>query len=415
MPAGIRLVLLIACATVALSTKNVQAEYTRGTEGWPEWVTESMANEARKPKLRKVKLPDDTLSTQIPGEPDEPQAIDSGWYFPSDIKAESPLECYIYTTDLDMSSLTNYLAETNIEAIGDTYGTVDNRTIYHVDAGATHGYPYMALEWLYTVTGETQTLVAFTKVRVAVKGNIALACTHNAIGYRETFATAFEGFVASTEYPGPDNPPYYEEIATMDINGMGFGVVYTSFSLDEDGDTKEHVVESTLLPMAASSLMFTDSVSYSYSTPDHELISARHVDVENGEITNNLTLQRNEDGDWVSSGTLQGDKPFEKIIDGAQTPGSDLGMITMTRELFAGEEQSITTKMWIPTADPTRFLDASLTRDDAEIERQGTVSLGPINVSGSFDESGNMTDGKMSFGPLTVDIKRVWSNGSLFE
>jgi hypothetical protein len=407
--------LLIACATVALPTKNVQAEYTRGTDGWPEWVAESMANEARKPKLRKVKLPDDTLSTRIPGKPDEPQAIDSGWYFPSDIKAESPLECYIYTTDLDMSSLTNYLAETNIEAIGESYGTVDNRTIYHVDAGATSGYPYMALEWLYTVTGETQTLVAFTKVRVAVKSDIALACTHNAIGYRETFAAAFEDFVASTEYQGSDNPPYYEEIATMDINGMGFGVAYTTYTVDEDGDTKEYVAESSLLPTAASSLMYSDSISYSYSTPDHELISARQVDVENGEITNNLTLERNEDGDWVSSGTLQGGKPLEAVIDGEQTPDSNLGMIAMARDLFAGEEQSVTAKMWIPTADPTRFLDASLTRDDTEVERQGTVSLGPINISGGFDESGNMVDGKMTFGPITVDIRRVWSKGSVFE
>lgn len=415
MPTCIRLTLLIACAAAVLPTKNVQAEYTRGTEGWPDWVAKSMANEARKPKLRKVKLPDDTLSTRMPGKPDKPQAIDSGWYFASDIKAESPLECYIYLTDMDMSSLTNYLAETNIEALGEVYGTVDNRTIYHVDAGATSSYPYMALEWIYTVTDETQTLVAFTKVRVAVKSGIALACTHNAIGYRETFATAFEDFVASTEYQSPADPPYYEEIAKMDLNGMGFGVAYTTYTLDEDGDTKETAIESSLIPTAASSLIFSDSASYAYSTPDYELISARHVDVENGDITNDLTLQRNHDGAWVSSGTLQGGKSLETIIDGAQTPSTNRGSIAMARDLFAGDEQSAAVQVWIPTADPTRFLDATLTRDDAETERQGTIELGPINMSGIFDESGNMTEARMSIGPMTIDIRRVWSKGSIFE
>ncbi len=414
MPACIRLTLLIACAAAALPTKNVQAEYTRGTEGWPDWVTESMANEARKLKLRKVKLPDDTLSTRIPGKPDKPEAMEDGWYFTSDIKAESPLECYIYMADLDMSWLANFLAETNIEAIGEAYGTVDNRTIYHVDAGATSSYPYMALEWIYTVTGETQTLVAFTKVRVAAKSGIALACTHNSIGYRETFATAFEDFVASTEYQDSAIPPYYEEIATMDINGLGFGVVYTSYTLDEDGDTEESAIESSLIPRAESSLMYSDSASYSYSTPDYELISARQVDVENGEITNDLTLQRNNDGDWLCSGSLQGGKPLETIIDGSQTPSSNRGMIAMARDLFDGDERSATVQVWIPTADPTRFLDATLTRDDAETERQGTIGIGPINLSGGFDESGNMIEAQMSVGPVTVDIRRVWSNGSIF-
>ncbi len=408
-----KLSLFITIAATALLTEDVRAEYTMSLEGWPDWVSKSMQQEKRKQKLRDVKMPDDTIRIKMPGKPDAPQAIEDGWYFVSDIKAESPLECYVYTTSLDPSSLTNILAENNIGAMEDAYGSVANRNIFHVDAGATNGTPYLALEWIYTVTGETQTLVAFTKVRVAVKGDMAFACTHNAIGYRETFATAFEAFVANIEYEESGAQPYYEEIATLDINGLGTGVAYMSYTYDEDGDTEAYSVESMLVPASANSLMFNDSVSISYSTPDLALISSVQVDVENGEITNNLNLQRNEDDNWVSSGTLQG-KQVETEIDGALLPITDRGMVALARDLFAEEKQSADLNIWIPNADPTRFLEASITRVDTT-ENQAIIVLGPMQISGQFDEFGHMVTGEVAAGPITINIERVWSKGSIWE
>ena len=38
-----------------------------------------------------------------------------------------------------------------------------------------------------------------------------------------------------------------------------------------------------------------------------------------------------------------------------------------------------------------------------------------MNISGEFDELGNMTEAETTIGPLTIGIKRVWSRGSIFD
>ena len=407
----IRLMLFITLMTVLLTPTGVHAQANGSVEGWPDWVKEAMENEVRKTKFRKVKMPIDTISAKMPGKSEPVQAIDDGWYFISDIKAGSPLECYIYTTALDLASLTNILAENSIAAVTQAAGgEVGVRNIHYTDAGVIDGLPYLALEWIYTVTSDTQTLVGFTKVRAAVKGDIAFACSHNYLGYRETFARAFSGFVENAEYEATTPMPYYEEIALLDYNGFGNGVAYFSFTEDEEGDIKMFSSEASIMPVDASTIVTSDSITITYTTPDGELINSINVDVENGEIVSNLSLKRNAADAWISGGVMQ-DKEIETELDGAISPASELHLIKAARDLFAGSETSVTLDIWVPAADPTRFLQSTLTRDDAEVERQANVTLGPISYVGQFDEYGNMVDAVMSIGPITINIERVWSAG----
>ena len=407
-----RFLTFIALTAVLLAPASLYAQANGDMQGWPQWVQEGMAKELRKTKLRQVKMPIETISIKLPGKSEPAQAIDDGWYINSDIKAGSPLECYIYTTALDLASLTNILAENNIAAVAQgNGGEVGVRSVHYTDVGVVNGHPYMALEWIYTIVVGTETQIGFTKVRTAVKGDIAFACSHNYLGYRETFAKAFSDFVENAEYEVPSPAPYYEEIATLDFNGVGAGIAYFSLTEDEEGDIKMFASEATILPVDASTIMTGDGVTVTYTSPDGELYNSIDVSVENGEIVSNLYLQRNDDDAWVSGGTMQG-KQIETILDGDISPASELRMITAARELFAGDDTSVTLDVWVPSADPTRFLQATFTRDDAEVERQAEVSLGPINYVGQFDEHGNLADAVMALGPVTVTINRVWSAGT---
>ncbi len=411
----IRLALLIALTTTLLAPSGTHAQETGPMEDWPDWVKEAMESEVRKVKFRTARMPVDTIGAKMAGKPEPVQAIEDGWYFLSDLKAGSPLECYIYTTALDLASLTNTLAENNIAAVArGAGGEIGVRNIHYTDAGVIDGLPYLALEWIYTVGTGAQTQVGFTKIRAAVKGDIAFACSHNYLGYRETFAKAFSGFIESVEYEIPTPAPYYEEISLLDYRGSGNGVIYVSFTEDEDGDIKIASTEASLIPVDASTLMTSDGITISYATPDGELINSISVAVQNGEIVSNLSLQRNDTGAWVSGGILQG-KEIETELDGAIAPASELRLLTTARELFAGSETSVTLDMWVPAADPTRFLQSTLTRDDAEVAGQGKITLGPISYLGHFDENGNMTDAVVSIGPMTIDAERIWSAGNLVK
>jgi hypothetical protein len=383
-------------------------------DGWPAWVHEAMAAEAKRLKFKRVETPDDSVRTRLPGKTEAPQPLDDGWYFISDIKAESPLECYLFTSSRDLATLTDVITEANIEAVAGSHDNVGNRRIFHTEAGEVAGLPYLALEWIYTVEQNGQTMVGFTKVRAATKGERAFVCNHNYLGYRETFARAFDGFVTSTEVGDGTPPPFYEEIATLDMNGPGAGVTYASYTSDDDGDIRLYTAEAAIIPVDPTTITTSDSYTVTFASPDGELINAHEIGVENGEITSNMTLQRNDAGTWISAGTLQG-KDLEFEIDGALQPASEWRQMAIARNLFAGDETSASLLVWTPSIDPTRFLDAGMTRDDAEVQRQAILTLGPISYTGRFDTSGNLENADMAIGPMTLRIERIWSQGSLRE
>ena len=406
-----RFLTVLAC--IALAAPAL-ADFNAPTDSWPDWVKDAMAQEGKRLKSRRIDVEDEDFTTRLPGKAQPPKPIEDGWYFITDIGSDSPMECYLYETAMDLAFLTDVLAETNIEFIGEQFGEIGNRNVTHVGSGQVDGYPFLALEWMYTVGEPGKTRVANTKVRAAAKHDIALACTHNALGFRETFANAFAMFVESTEYKHDVTEPFYEEIATLDMNQIGAGAMWMSYTLDEDGDTRAYSNESVIIPVSASEIMSSDSVSITYTTPDHEIINAVMVDVEKGEVVNNLTLNRDDNGDWVSAGLLQG-KEVSTIIGGTTEPYSELAMLALTREYLAGNEERTAFPMWIPSADPTQFLPVVLRRDAAAEKLTAVVEMGPMEINGRFEEDGNMVHGTMSAGPINMSIDRVWHRGAVWQ
>ena len=396
-------------------------------DDWPAWTREAMTTEARRLKFRRVETPDDSVRTRLPGKTEAPQAMDDGWYFISDIKAESPLECYLFTSSRDLATLIDVIAEASIEAIAGGHDNAGNRRVFHIGAGEVAGLPYLSLEWIYTVQQDGQTMVGFTKVRAAAKGDRAFACNHNYLGYRETFARAFAEFVTSTDMDDMTTQPFYEEIARLDMNGFGTGVVYASYSTDDEGDIHMYASEASLMPVDAATISTSDSYTVTYSTADGEMINAHEIGVENGEITSNLMLQRNAAGTWVSSGSLQGDgligiqgpighlRPRRPRSLQRLWPDRFRTRFNVARNLFAGDATSASLLVWTPVIDPTRLLEATMTRDDAEVERQAILTMGPVSYRGRFDASGNLENADMTIGPMTLNIERIWSRGSLLE
>ena len=405
--------LAILCA-VLLSTSTVYADQGVSMDDWPAWARKAMNAEMKRIKYRTVATPDGSVRSKLPGKPATPEPMGDDWYFSSDIKAESPLECYLFTSSRDLATLTDVIAEANIEAVAGSHDNVGNRQVFHTEAGAVAGLPYLALEWLYTVERDAEVLVGFTKVRAATKGEKAFVCAHNYLGYRETLANAFAEFVTSAEVADDTPEPFYEEIARLDMNGVGTGVAYASYTIDADGDIRLYMAESSLLPVDAATVTTSDSYTISFSAPDGELLSAYEISVENGEIASNMALSRNDDGNWTSSGSLQG-KELAYEIDGALQPTSEWQQLAMARNLFAGDDTSVSALIWIPGVDPTQLLQASMTRDDAEVERQAIMTVGPLSYVGRFDESGNLHTANMSVGPVRIDIERIWSRGSLLR
>ena len=130
---------LLALAALSLATTMARADDTASLDGWPAWVHEAMDAEAKRLKYRELTTPDESVTARLPGKAQDPAPMEGGWYFVSDIKAESPLECYLYTSSMDLATLTDVVAEANIEAVAGSADNVANRRVFHTSAGEVAG------------------------------------------------------------------------------------------------------------------------------------------------------------------------------------------------------------------------------------------------------------------------------------
>ena len=399
-------------ALALLGLSGTTAVSAQQPEDWPDWLKQAMARETAGLATTPVRLADGQYRFEIAGKAGEPGAFDGGWYIESDIGGDGPLECYLITDSTDLAKLVVNLAEINMEAQAEGYGgAIGNRSVAALDAGAIEGAPYLALEWMYTIGEAPEALLGLTKIRAASNGDIAQACAHNVVGYRETFRDAFENFVRSTSQSTAATKPYYEEIAVQRLGTQPVGIALATYTIDSDGDTQVLMSMSSLVPVGPGSVSYEDTSTVSWSTPEGLLINSVAANSQNGELVTNLQIGRNEDGDWLVAGMFQ-NKDLEVVIDGATEPLSEVGQMQVARSLFAGEETEAAFPVWLADADPTRILDGRLVRKAADDGLAGQLVLGPMAFDARFDATGALTRAEMQMGAAVISINRIWHRGA---
>lgn len=393
---------------------NAAAEQVPSGTDWPGWLQEAMNQEAGKlPRKRKVSVGDGMFTAKLAGKPTKPEEMEGGWYFSSNFGAPAPMECWVFADTVDPASMAANVADGVIQASATVNGPVGQRNVFFVDAGAYDQSPYLALEWMYSVGEAPEAKAGLAKVRVATVDSTTVACAHNYVGYRQTFAKVFERFVRSAEVAS-DAREYYEEIVVQTIGDQPVGVAHATFTHDDDGDTQILVVESSLIPVDNSTLHVSDTWRSSFSRPDGSLINQVVAKSENGALTMNLELGFTGEGSWLVSGTVQG-KEISYEIDGAVQPMSELGQMLVVNELLSSSERSqASMDVWVPDADPSRFLPAGVVLDAQQGESgHGTLTIGPMAIAARFDHTGSLLNGSMQAGAAELRMERVWAAGKV--
>ncbi len=407
-------VLSVASAAFLLGSLPANAQDT-DESAWPQWLDDAMVREDLDMRIRKVELDDGSLRTRLAGKPSaEPQAIDGGWYLPRDIDTDTPLECWAFTSTVDPATLANRIAEQSMAASATLGGRLGEKHLYFLDAGAIDGAPYVAVEWFYSVGDGSDKAIGLSKVRVAVKDNYSFACAHNLLGYRQSFALAFEHFVREAEIENRAPNPYYEEIIVQRVGDQPVGVSHSTFTLDADGDTRISSMETMVMPIDGATLRTSDTWLFAWSRPDGTLINQRAAKSVNGELAMSLALDPLEDGGWSVSGNYRG-KNIEYELDAA-APMSALGQLLAVRDLLGDtERQTASLPMWIPSADPSQFMEAEVTIDAGGREQGfGQFTVGPIAILAQFETNGSLRYGTMTAGAAKITHERVWARGELF-
>lgn len=382
---------------------------------WPAWLKEAMTTERKKRKRTKPATVGD-LQVQVLGKVMEGERMEGSTYFAIDIGADVPASCWVYSQPQYLATtvklMTDELLAQNAKA-NDT--PIKQRIVYYNDFGVLEDMPYMANEWLWVIERNGETNIGLLKVRAAQKDDTLFVCSHDQLGYRETFAALFEQVVRSATWPHDYEAPYLRGVHTFTVAGRPAGVAWHEMRLDEDGDTVTRVEMAMALQVDEFTLSTSDSQELTYSTPDGEVINAYSESAENGEVTTSLNLRADESGNWNVTGRLQGKEVAFDLGNEVQ-PLSILGeSLTMSALLKDNSRTAAKIPVWVTGADPSTFITADFTLGKrGKKTSQGAYAVGPIAIEGEYDhETGSMLSGSMSMAGINMRMDRVYFAGEL--
>lgn len=381
----------------------------------PPWLEAALAREGSALETQVAELQNGSVNAVLTGKLlSEPEDFEGGTYVQTDIGGEGPLECIAYHFAADPAATVANLANEAITVAEAEYGAVTNRVLTAVRSAAYDGVPYHYLEWTYTVGAAPDARLNMAKVAVAHLGDVTLACSHNEVGYRATFAQAFERFVRSAEKRHAAPQPYYEEIVLFAFGEQTLGYNRVSLTLDADGDTVVTTLTSMLSPADAQNLKTSDGWKTAYSTPDGLIINQTETEASGGELVYALELEPAGAADWAVSGEFRG-KPFSATLQVAEPPRSDLGQLRLLRELINDKERmALQFPLYSPGASPGEFMLADVQLDP---ERRATgaarLTIGPIVMDVQIDATGSIPQGTMDMGLGQMRIERIWRAGEI--
>jgi hypothetical protein len=383
----------------------------------PDWLTTLREREAEPLAKQSIASEDRFFQARVPARPrGEVLPVDGAYAVRLDMGSETPVDCWIYRDGLDFATSLSALSDSTFEAIGESFGDVDQRHVEAVDAGVLAGHPYLRVDWLYRVATAAGPQIGQVKHVVASKHGRGLYCQHNEVGYSESFRRVVEALLESLEYEGPsDATPYFTQVSTLAIRGMRVGLERTTLVLDEAGDTRVDTRTSLLMPVTSDTLQVSDTFGVEFARSDGSLINQVHVQTANGELVSQLELNPALDDLWIVEGTFQ-TKPVSTRFRPASQPTSWLGEALALRraieEIGVGSE--ITLARWVPQADPTRLVDETVSIE-SRMERgqfAARVAMGGLEADLVVEADGSVASGSIPMGVASLEVERVYVGGA---
>jgi hypothetical protein len=387
--------------------------------GEPDWLVAARAREGQLRPSKKVKSTDGFFHAQVPAKvvgkivPD-----DETYLLRLDVQAGTPVECVVLRHAQDLASFLVGTSNSAYEMIEPPRGKVAAKAVERVDAGAIGASPFLAVDWTHRIEAEGQEpAVGALKQIAASKDGHTVYCVHNEVGYSQTFRKLAEALVSSITFDDtPKTRPYRSEVSTLTLQGMRVAVDEVTYTKDKDGDTQIQHTSAMLLPVGGETLSASDELMIQWVRPDGSLINALQIESDNGQIATQLKLDPRDDGSWSVSGTFKSKPLTVEVPPGApSTMLSDVIQLRskMTQQNPVGSVMKVET--WLPGVDPSKLLAQELKilraiDDDRFVAK---LEMGGIVADIVVDRSGNTLAGKLTMGPMKMEIEQVFADGAI--
>ncbi len=377
--------------------------------------SEQLEREASAGDESTLESPDGTFSTRIAGELARPMEVasdGSGVTGLIDFGASTPAECLFLAEDLDLAAALLDLSNASFEEVSQQLGPIVAKQVRDVRAFAVGSAPALSVEWLYTVGHATGHL----KHRIASVRDRAVYCRHLQTGYRESFASLFEGIVKSVRYRSRAKPtPYYTTVSQMKLSGAPVGVEKMIMTREGVDAVRIERRSSLLVAVDGGTLMSNDVMDVFFAQPNGELINGVHVQSENGELVSHLSLDPDERG-WKVSGTLQ-EKPYAATIDHGAAVATPLGEALAVRDAIRDEGTGATLDLreWLPEANPSAATVVHVRVGERHGDGNYDVdySMGGLRMRAVVTPAGDTSSGVAHLGNVEIEMQQVYQEGNL--
>jgi hypothetical protein len=318
---------------------------------------------------------------------------------------KGPLTCFVYAEPLDAGgTLTRLLGMVGQHTEVQRARTTDVRLVNEA--------PTVYAEAQYLVNMPQGKGAGQAKLMVHTHEQVPLVCTHDELGYTESFKRITSGLASSLKAAGEPKPaPRYAEFHVIRIQGHPVGFEWRTMNGGAGGSTVTEVETSLFLPRSAKELLTQDTVSKELADKEGRLVGRDYARATNGELDIQMSLEQVKGREYHYEGTHSG-KSLKGEFTATQELATEPGSARVVREqLLPGKKKELTMQSYNPAANPAAPVPQVWRRESAE-GREVTVEMGPVKAMLTVDARGMVEKAVVPMGSLEMVQERVSVSGT---
>jgi hypothetical protein len=292
----------------------------------------------------------------------------------------SPMTCFVYTEPLDAGGAIYRL----VQLAGQHTALQLVRT---TDVRLIGESPAVYAEAQYLVDTPQGKAAGLAKMMVHTHDQVPLVCTHDELGYSETFGRITRGLAGSIKSAAePPRPARYTSFDVLRVQGHPVGFERRAMHDASGGSRLTEVETSLFFPRSPRELTVQDTVSTELADKDGRLVARDYARATNGELDIQMSLEQVQGREYRYEGKHQG-----KDVSGTFTAPEELlsepGAARVVREqLLPGKKKELTIQIYSPSANPAGSIAQVLRKEDGE--REVSAEMGPLKVRLTVDALG---------------------------
>ncbi|QRK11401.1 hypothetical protein JQX13_15800 [Archangium violaceum] len=403
--------LLTGCATTA-STSKTEAPAEGAPAAQPASTSEPRADlealstrELAPLAKQQVSAPDGSFTAEVEAEAAPTFQEQQGVLVLSvPLGTRSPMTCFVYSEPLDAGGAIYRL----LQMAGQRTDIQRART---TDVRLIGDSPAVFAEALYLTDTPRGKAAGLAKMMVYTHDQVPLVCTHDEMGYSESFQRISSGLAGSLKSAAerPQAPRYFEfSVIRVEGHPVGFEKRVTR---DASGGGRLTELEvSFLFPRSQKEMTVQDTVSTELSDKDGRLVARDHARATNGELDIQMSLEQVKGREYHYEGKHNGRDLSGNFTAPDELLG-ELGSSRVVREqLLSGKKKELTLQVYSPSASPAAPIPQVLRKEAGA--RELTAEIGALKMTLSVDAQGMAEKVTIPMGSMQMVQERVSVSGT---